>query len=196
MANSQRLKVVEANAPVLHAPRKLDIACGQNKTPGFKGIDLAGSADIIHDLFKFPWPIKTSSVQEATCNHFVEHIPHRIPGVNKDGFFAFFEEVQRVLKKGGTISVVHPYSRSDRAFWDPTHERYIHEQAWYYLNKEWRTLNGLDHYNTDCDFDVVVINGSGLDPDFERKNQQQQQYMQRHYFNVVADLQVMLKVRK
>jgi len=58
-----------------HAPRKLNIAGGQRGTPGFKSIDLHGDADITHDLFKFPWPIKSSSVTEILCSHFIEHVP-------------------------------------------------------------------------------------------------------------------------
>jgi len=196
VANGRSLKVVKEQNPfAAQAVKKLSIACGQNKPAGFKGIDLAGDADIQHDLFKFPWPIKTSSVQEVECSHFVEHIPHRLPGINRDVWWEFFDELHRVLKKGGTATIVHPYSRSDRAFWDPTHERFIHEMTWHYLNKEWREMNKLDHYPVSCDFEIVTINGVGLDPGYESRNAEQQQYMTRHYFNVLADLQVTLQAR-
>lgn len=198
MPNS-RLKVVESGPNrearrAQHAPRKLSIACGQNKPPGFKGIDLAGNADIVWDLFNFPWPIKTSSVQEVECSHFVEHIPHGTD-YTTDLWWLFFDEMHRIMKKGATASIVHPYSRNDRAFWDPTHRRFIHETSWYYLDKDWRKANGLDHYPVSCDFEVVVINGMGIADDIATRNDQQQAYARSHYFNVIADLQVILKAR-
>ena len=133
--------------PKLHAPKKLDIACGQNKQAGFKGIDIRGDADIVHDLNVFPWPIKTSSVKEAFCSHYVEHIPHWRPGWERDGWWLFFDELHRIMAKDATIQIHHPYVKNDRAFWDPTHDRYIHEVTWYYLSKQWREMQGLDHYD-------------------------------------------------
>ncbi len=35
-------------------------------------------ADLTFDLFRYPWPIKTSSFDGALCAHIVEHIPHEI----------------------------------------------------------------------------------------------------------------------
>lgn len=178
----------------LHAPRKLDIACGQNKTPGFKGIDLAGNADIVWDLFQFPWPIKAGSVREIACHHFVEHIPHDI-GVGKDGFFAFFEEIYRICAKGATLDIVHPFHRHDRAFWDPTHHRYISDVTWYYLDKGWRELQRLDHYGVEADFEVVTIDASVPD-EFLVRSQQQRALQQAHYWNIIPDLHVVLRARK
>ena len=120
----------------LHAPKKLDIACGQNKQKGFKGIDIAGDADIFHDLNEIPWPIKSNSVEQVFCSHFVEHIPHWRPGWEADGWFSFFDELYRVMKPDATAEFIHPYVTSVRAFWDPTHVRYIHEVSWHYLNVE------------------------------------------------------------
>jgi len=180
----------------IYAPKKLSLACGQNKPPGFKGIDLAGDADITHDLFVVPWPIKGGSVQEVECSHFVEHIPHWRPGWESDGFFRFFDELHRVMKKGGIARFVHPYAMSVRADWDPTHERRIHEMTWYYLDPSWRKANGLDHYSVSCDFEVVTINGMGVPDDIASRNEEQQAYARNHYWNVVADLEVILRCRK
>jgi hypothetical protein len=124
---STRTKTPNGKTDVLiHAPRKLDIACGQRKQAGYKGIDIAGNPDIVHDLNDFPWPIKTSSVKEVFCSHYVEHIPHWMPGWERDGWWMFFDELYRIMAKGATALFFHPYAKSDRAFWDPTHTRYVH----------------------------------------------------------------------
>lgn len=192
--------IVSKDAP-LHAPRKLDIACGNNKSKGFKGIDISpdSQAEIIHDLFDYPWPIKANSVQEAFCSHFAEHIPHedakgRWP-IGVDGWFMFFDELHRVLKKGGTATFIHPYVMSGRAFYDPTHVRFIHEATWYYLDPEWRASQQLGHYPTKANFELISVNGMGLTDEFNSRSPEQQDFQRRHYWNVVQDLQVIIKKR-
>jgi hypothetical protein len=182
---------------VAKRPSKLDLACGQKKTSGFTGVDISGEADVTCDLFQFPWPFDTSSVSEVVCNHFVEHIPHYLPEYNGvDGWWLFFDELYRIMKKNGTAKFVHPYVMSGRAFWDPTHVRYIHEVSWYYLSKEWREMQGLDHYPVKCDFEVVNIDGTGIPDDVMNRSQEQQLYQRNHYWNVVADLVVIIKAKK
>lgn len=191
------------------APRKLDIACGQRKgldpfgvqQKGFTGIDLGGGGEIEHDLFDYPWPIKTGSVKEAQCHHFVEHIPHEAPrritdDWEFDGWFMFFAEVHRILADGATISLLHPYSRSDRAFWDPTHTRYIHEAAYLYLNRKWRTENKLEHYMPDVDFEIISVDGMLLPEEVMMRPEEYQTHARTFWFNVVNDLRVVLKVVK
>ena len=175
---------------------KLDIACGNAKQPGWTGIDIGGEqADIKHDLYSFPWPIEAGTVSEARISHFVEHIPHNLPQWgSRDGWWLFWEEVHRITRKGALIHVVHPYSRSDRAFWDPTHTRYIHEMTWYYLDPAWRAANGLQHY-TDVDFEVVVVSGTGIADTISSRTPEHQAYARTHYFNVIPDLAVELKRR-
>jgi hypothetical protein len=179
----------------LHAPRKLDIACGQNKQPGFKGIDVAGDPDILWDLNETPWPIKTSSVGQVFCSHYVEHIPHHRPGWDRDGWWIFFDELHRVMKKDAVAEFLCPYVMNGRAFWDPTHVRFIHEQTWYYLDRQWREAQRLDHYPVKCDFEVVTIDTTGVPDDFMARNHEQQMFARTHYWNALGDLRVLLKAR-
>ena len=184
------LKVV----PELHAPRKLDIASGTNKAPGYTGIDIEPSSDIVWDLFTFPWPIKTGSVSKIRIAHFVEHIPHYRPDwAGKDGWFMFWEEVHRIARKGAEIKVVHPFGMSDRAFWDPTHVRFIVAQTWFYLDANWREINQLSHYTT-ADFEVLVAY-AGLAEDMAGKNESFVEFHRLHSWNVHPDLEVTLKRR-
>jgi hypothetical protein len=179
----------------LYAPKKLDIACGQAKAEGFTGIDLAGNADIVHDLFDFPWPIKDRSVAEARISHFVEHIPHDHAGWDRDGWWLFWDEVYRITKPGAKVTVIHPYVWNDRAFWDPTHVRFIEATTWYYIDAQWRKAQGLDHYPVTADFEVVVIAGNGIADSIATRSAEFQTFARGHYKNVIADLVVELKRR-
>jgi hypothetical protein len=178
-------------------PIRLDLACGQNKQEGFTGIDIAGNYDIKHDLMVTPWPIKANTIEETFCSHFVEHIPHFRPEfAGVDGWWVFFNELYRVSKPDAKHVFHHPYVKSDRAFWDPTHVRFIHEQTWYYLDRNWRESQGLDHYDAVCDFEVVVICGNGIADSIVTKHHEAQAFARNHYWNALADLQVELKARK
>lgn len=176
---------------------KLSLACGQRKPEGFFGVDIApGVGDAQVDLLSFPWPIKDRSVRELECSHFVEHIPHWRPGWQKDGWWLFFEEVYRICKRGATCRFTTPYVMNGRAFWDPTHERFVHEATWLYLSKQWREEQGLDHYPTHVNFEVLSIEGTGISPEMQARSLDQQQFARTHYWNVVHDLVVLLRVIK
>jgi hypothetical protein len=177
------------------APRRLDIACGQRKRDGYTGIDRDPSADIVHDLFTYPWPIRAGSVREVNISHFVEHIPHHMEGWDRDGWWLFWDEVHRITRRGAKVDIVHPYVMSARAFWDPEHVRFIHEATWYYLDAEWRKAQLLDHYPTIADFEVVVIEGMGVPADIQTRNADAQDFARARYWNVLADLRVELKRR-
>lgn len=202
-AEALKLKIVR-DRPTLgeltnskrHAPRKLDVGCGQNKLKGFKGIDLSGDADITHDLFTYPWPIKSGSVKEIHCSHFIEHIPHYRPDYQgTDGWWMFFDELYRIMGKDATARFIHPYVWNSRAFWDPTHVRFIHEQTWWYLSRDWRTANGLDHYGADVDFEIITINASGITDEMMARPDEYQAIARNSQINVIADLEVIIRKR-
>jgi hypothetical protein len=93
-------------------------------------------------------------VDELHCSHFIEHIPMATDPAGKDLLFAFFDECFRILKPSGRMTVLCPNARSNRAFQDPTHRRFIVAETFLYLHKPWRVANKLDHYQVDCDFHV------------------------------------------
>lgn len=176
---------------------KLDVACGLNKQVGFKGIDISpdSQADIFWDLNEYPWPIKANTVKQVFCSHYVEHIPHWRPGWDRDGWWLFFDELYRIMKVDGTAEFHHPYVMNTRAFWDPTHVRFIHEQTWYYLGKQWRQEAGLGHYPVECDFPDPQIDVMGVPNEYLTRNIEQQNMQRTHYWNVFGDLRVVLKKR-
>lgn len=170
---------------------KLDIGCGQNKQKGFVGIDIAKApgVDIIHDLNKYPWPIKSNSVDEAFASHYLEHIPHDIKGhPDKDGLFLFMDELYRIMKKGAKATFITPWWNSVRCWQDPTHRRAISDATFQYFRKEWREINKLDHYNVKCNFEFSP--GYVVQHPWNTKSEEARQFACNHYVNVISDMQV------
>lgn len=168
---------------------KLDIACGQNKREGFKGVDIAPGKDVdfVWDLEQFPWaPFKDNSVDEFYVSHYAEH--------TKD-LIKFMDEIWRIGEHGAKVTILGPYYTSIRAWQDPTHTRALSENTWPYFNKAWREANKLDHYPTKCDFDIVNMAVFFNEP-WNQKSEEARRFAQQHYFNVVSDMLVELRVRK
>jgi hypothetical protein len=204
--------------PTLAAPaitRKLDLACGQSPAEGFEGVDIYPKAQHVVDLMTYPWPFEDNSVAELRCSHFVEHIPmifvddegrevpmgwgHTLPSgsvvCGKDALFKFFDECYRILVPDGWMEVIVPSARSNRAFQDPTHRRFIVEHTFAYLDAEWRRGNRLDHYNVDCDF-VANVNWTIGDPTLNVRAPEVQQLHFNHYWNTTMDFVAKMKCRK
>jgi predicted SAM-dependent methyltransferase len=164
---------------------KIDLACGQNKTPGFHGIDIAPveGVDSVVDLEQFPWPIESDSAEEIICSHYVEHT---------NDLMKFMNEIYRILKPGGKATFAAPYYTSMRCWQDPTHKRAISESTFLYYNKDWRTTNKLTHYpiNPEVDFDFSY--GYVFTPEWVNKSIEVKQFGVAHYNNVVSDIHVQL----
>ncbi len=168
---------------------KLDIACGQNKRAGFKGVDIAPGpgVDYVWDLEQFPWaPFEDNSVEEAHVSHYAEHT---------HDLMKFMDEIWRICADGAKVTIIGPYYTSIRAWQDPTHTRTLSEATWLYFNKDWRAANKLDHYPIKSHFDVsqmVVF----FNPPWDKKSEEARQFAQQHYWNVISDIMVELVVRK
>lgn len=175
---------MEPNVIAKPTGRRIDLACGQNCKPGFEGLDLyAPNCSIRWDLRKHPWPIEDGSCSELHCSHFIEHLPacevEEGPHAGKDHLFAFFDECYRILEDGASMLVVVPNARSNRAFQDPTHRRFIVAETFAYLWGEWRDANGLSHYNVDCNFagrinHTVIEELTALNPETARRRMETQ----------------------
>jgi predicted SAM-dependent methyltransferase len=174
----------------------IDFACGQNKitkeqlnvTDECKiiGVDIAGDCDVKHDLFsEFPYPFESDSIDIIYSSHFIEHIPMEYIN-GKDKLIAFIDECHRILKKGGKAILIFPFAKSDRAFQDPTHRRFINHNTAYYFNKEWREANKLNHYNIESDFDFIV--GEVVNGTWQVRSNDAKQFAGIHYWNVIDDL--------
>lgn len=182
---------------------KLDLGCGLRPKEGFEGVDIRGDvAKHRVDLFKFPWAFANDSIDEIHCSHLIEHIPAReveerdLAGsatayLGADMLFAFMDECHRILKKDAWMHVVVPSGRSSRAFWDPTHRRFLMQETFLYFNAEWRKLNGLEHYRVGCNFGVDV--GQVIPQEEGLRSAEAQQTRFQHYWNVTIDWVAKLK---
>lgn len=109
---------------------KLDIGCGDKKTPGSTGLDsFPGSeVDVIHDLNVFPYPFEDNTFDEIYCNHILEHLPDLV---------SVMKELTRIAKPKAIIKVSVPYWASQRAFKDPTHVRFFTEHTFDYFSSDY-----------------------------------------------------------
>jgi SAM-dependent methyltransferase len=174
---------------------KIDLGCGPKKQPGFVGLDCIAFDGVDHvlDLTAERWPFDDGIVDEAHASHFVEHLTamQRV---------AFFNELYRVLKVGGTAVVITPHWASSRAFGDPTHQwPPFSEFALFYLNREWRSTEA-PHTDVkylpegfDCDF--VCTWGYGVNPALLTRNQEYQQFALSWYKDAAQDLHAHLTKR-
>jgi hypothetical protein len=170
--------------PTAAQPVRLDLGCGQHKREGFTGVDSSPECqpDIVCDLSKAPWPFEDNSVDEVHSSHFIEHLTGAERAV-------FFNELYRVMKKDAKGTFIVPHENSIRAIQDITHQwPPVSEGFLFYLSKEWRVANGIDHYHPlKCDF--IATWGYGFaDPAWATRQDEARVFGVKHYNNVAADL--------
>lgn len=174
------------------APFKLDIGGGQRKEEGWTVVDIWEGAQIVHDLFRFPWPFKDSSVDEAKMIHFLEHVPGKLR-------FALMDEVWRILKPDARIFIICPYYSSSAAVQDPTHEwPPLCDMSFAYFNKAARVNAGLGHYPVICDFDIATPEyeaDAGPPLNIGSRNEEFRSMVIKHYWNVVHLIKIYLTKR-
>ncbi len=173
---------------------KIDLGCGPHKREGFTGVDSIQfpGVDIVADLREC-WPFEVASVDEAHASHVIEHFT-AIERVH------FVNELYRVLKPGGTCTLIFPIWSSGRAYGDPTHQWPPMSEFWfYYLKKDWRSEQAphtdaefwKDGFN--CDFDATW--GYALHPAIGVRNQEFQEFAVNFYKEAVQDIQATLTRR-
>lgn len=143
---------------------KIDVGCGNNKAPGFIGVDYrrVPGVDIVQDLELFPWPIPDNCGTLIMCAHVVEHI-----NPSKLGFINFMDECWRILKVGGQMMISTPYAGSRGYFSDPTHVNPCTIETWGYFDplhplkvyniyepKPWKIVQS--HYRMDGNMEILL----------------------------------------
>ncbi len=174
---------------------KIDIGAGKNPREGFEACDKIAFEGVKHvfDAGSKGWPFADGSVDEAHSSHFLEHLTNM---GDKWERVTFFNELYRVLKAGGTASIIIPHWASNRWYGDPTHKEPFSEMGMYYLSREWRKAQAphtdieFNPKGYDCDF--VATWGNGLHQAILTRNQEYQQYAQQWYKEAIQDLHIHL----
>lgn len=126
---------------------KLDLGCGRYKKTGYIGVDKFAvvEPDIICDVEKERLPFEDSSVSEIYSSHVFEHI---------EDIQTVMNEIHRVLKPGGLLTIRVPYWTSEGAFRDPTHVRFFTEKSFEY----WQPNNECAYYASSAPFEILDVN--------------------------------------
>ena len=160
------------------------------------------------DLFRYPWPLESDAYDVALATHLVEHIPHAVLRDGQlekltGGWWAWWEELGRVLKPGGIVYIVTPYAGSRSATCDPTHTRYIMPQTFgyfrrnpsapfdYQLKYEWLVMYGPVVSFTGT---IMQLADAEAVPDATRDDWYLRQNT--HHVDVVEDFGIGLQVEK
>jgi len=111
----------------------------------------------IFDAFAYPWPLADNSFDVALAAHIIEHIPHAVirNGAIEsagDGWWAWWDEMARVLKPNGVVYVLAPYALSSAALMDPTHTRFITWETFGYFK---RNAYAPFDYSRSYEFDMI-----------------------------------------
>ena len=138
----------------------LDIGCRDRKQPNFVGIDRKEhlGVDIVHDLEKFPYPIKSDSCLTIKAAHVIEHIK---PWLVMD----FMNEIWRMLNDTGQLAISAPYANSRGFVQDPTHCTFITESTFQHFDpdyplyqqykpKPWKIVQ--QYWNPDGNLEILL----------------------------------------
>lgn len=109
--------------------RKLDVGAGAKSDDGWETMDLSPAyhPDFQHDITDFPWPFADGEFDELRCWHVLEHLPAGMTRV------AVMNEMHRVLRPGGELSIEVPVFPFWTAIADPTHVSYFVPQSFDYF---------------------------------------------------------------
>ncbi len=95
---------------------KLNLGCGNDIRKGWINADILKleGVDICFDFNKIPWPFKDDTFDEVYTSHVLEHI---------DDLTKTMEEIKRVCKNYGKVSIRVPHFSCGVTYRDPTHKR-------------------------------------------------------------------------
>ena len=167
---------------------KLDIGCGKNKKEGYIGIDQfpMEGVDLVLDIRKEKLPYEDNEVDEVHASHFLEHL-------TAEERVSMLNEIYRVLKPGGTVTIITPHWASNRAYGDFTHQwPPVSEMFYYYLSKDWRDSNAPhtdSKYNEkgySCDFKATW--GYSYNPELNLRHQEHINFALSNYKEVIMDM--------
>jgi SAM-dependent methyltransferase len=121
-----------ADAGALGQPKILELGCGRNKHPNAVGIDRIAlpGVDVVHDLNQYPYPFADNTFDDVYAIHVIEHL---------DSVLAVMEEIYRITKPNGRVTIITPH-HSDAISWqDPTHKWHLNSYSFSYFEPSYHT---------------------------------------------------------
>jgi len=130
---------------------RLNIGCGKTPKEGFIGIDkIDYGQEIVRDITR-GLPFSDNSVDEIYTSHTLEHIERKdVPFV--------WEEIYRVLKKGGIATIIVPHIKGGQAFM-MNHWSYWEEPVVEVLCNKW----GSKDHHTKTNFEILENKQVGIE---------------------------------
>jgi hypothetical protein len=184
---------------------KFNMGCGHNRREGYVNVDASPvcEPDVVWNLEQTPWPWPDNCATEVQFIHSLEHM-----GKDPAVFIAIMVELYRISAPGCVVLINVPHPRHDNFLNDPTHVRPVTAEMLTLfdrrLNDAWKAAGAanspLAHY-TGVDFAVEHC-GIMLDDHYVtmanqgRITGEQLQDAMRSLYNVIAELQIRLLVRK
>lgn len=113
-------------------PKKIELGCGNEKPPGFFGVDIAKTeaVDYVQDFNESDWELPSNHFEIIRAIDVFEHI--RNPTI-------FMEEIWRIATGDSKIIIRGPHFSSNN-WHDPTHVRLLGSRT-------------FEHYSTDTRFE-------------------------------------------
>ncbi|MDP3941160.1 MAG: methyltransferase domain-containing protein [bacterium] len=111
----------------------LDLGCGNKKIKNAIGLDIIPlpGVDIVHNMDRYPYPMKENTFEEIYCYHVLEHVEDMVKTM---------EEIFRIGKNRTKVYIRGPHCSCNSTVWiDPTHKRGLSIRMFIdYFSKEGR----------------------------------------------------------
>ena len=106
---------------------KLHLGAGRDIRAGWINHDVADlqGIDVRHDLNLTPWPWEDQVFEEVEMLDVLEHL---------DSTISTFEQLYRIMRRGGILRVRVPHWNHSCAYIDPTHVRAFHSHSFHFFD--------------------------------------------------------------
>jgi SAM-dependent methyltransferase len=129
----------------------LDLGCGPlRRGPDWIGVDRLDyeAVDLVGDVHDVLRAFPGGSVDEVHSSHFFEHVTD---------FVGLMREIQRVLKKDGTLDVLVPHFSNPYFYSDHTHCRFFGLYSFSYMAADDMMTRKVRDYGEGMEFELVAV---------------------------------------